>query len=240
VNCAATSDVTKVCGTGALNNMATINGSITFNSPLGSRLPNMYSLGDVVTVQGLLTAAVQTLAIFIATGSKSLPSAADLNTPPTPFGLNYLKPLQVVVYNYTYYNAKRQQLSSYSGLPPSALGEAPDADFEAASTLDLQFVFIMPNLDEQQAMEFRNILAYDKFPYFWLVVFGASNQQNYGFSTSASSAGLNQTFPAQPLGMPLSNGATSSHGAGAGVWLTFVLPLAIAIVATVASGYTQW
>lgn len=123
----------SVCGSGGRANISTITGVASIKTSAAyTTLPNMYDTLSVLTLQGVLTAALTTV----------LPS---YNLP--LYGLNYTRPLQVEIIDYTYSNATGQ-VSSTDGAP---LVPA-DADFLAADRGVFTFLFVLENVDSATAV----------------------------------------------------------------------------------------
>jgi len=193
-------DASVVCGSGARANVSTITGIVnikpTTSVAHSTTLPNMYDTLSVLTLQGVLTAALTTL----------LPS---YNLP--LFGLNYTRPLQVEITNYTYYNATGQ-VSSTDGL----LLTPPDADFLAADRGKFTFVFVLANVDSATAVVIQHIINSAAFS---KIVQAAGPY----VSAIASSSMTPGTYLAEPYPTYPDEESESDSSASVGAWLVVAM-----------------
>ena len=187
-----TVNASVVCGSGARANVSTITGVVNIKtSTTYPNLPNMYDTLSVLTLQGLLTAALTTL----------LPS---YNLP--LFGLNYTRPLQVEIVDYTYFNATGQ-VSSTNGVPLTP----PDADYLAADRGVFTFVFVLANVDSAAAAVIQSIINSNAFS-------GIVQNKGSYFSAAASSSTHPGTYLAEPYPTDPEDEVESSSSAGVGAW----------------------
>jgi hypothetical protein len=167
-------DVRTLCDKGAQDTVSTISGTITLlasTQTVPPSLPNMYEVFSTLTLGGYLEAALTVT--FDNLGYPSL-------------GLNYLRPLQVEIYNYTYFNGS-DVLSSLTGDPLAT----PDSDYLGATGGTFYFVFVLANVDNTTAAAVQEAV---NDPYFSNLV---ANIGGYA-SAIALSSDPTLTYEAKP------------------------------------------
>lgn len=186
-----TISASELCGSGARANVSTITGTVSIQTSAAyPALPNMYDTLSVLTLQGQLTAALTTV----------LPS---YNLP--LYGLNYTRPLQVEIIDYTYYNASGQT-SSTDGIPQSTA----DADFLAADRGQFTFLFVLANVEGPAAVTIQQAINSALFS---KVVEKAGPY----YAASAKSTPAPQSFIADPY-PTYSTESASDTSVSAGSW----------------------
>ena len=206
--------LTDFCHNGSVANLTTMVGAISMDKiPPNSLLqpfPNMYDLTSILTLQGL-----------ISFGFSGVPG---LNAIEQPYALNPLKPLQVQITDFVYYNASGYQLTPTNG----SAYYPPEGDYEAAASGTFYFQLVNQNLNdtEQENNLYNAILN----PYFTGTLGSV-----YGTTVTSEQVTAPLMFEAQPLDLPAKSAASTVLATSRSGMTMLAAVLSVAAAATVHS-----